>query len=280
MEKKMKKIISILLLLALSLSVMAKPQTIKLAGSTTVLPLAQMWAEAYMDANKDTNISVSGGGSGTGLSMLLNDSCTIGMASRAANKKEIDSARQKNSKLVAHKIALDGIALIVNKKNSVSKLTISQISNIYTGKAKSWKDFGGEGGISVIGRDSSSGTYGSFQELALSGKNYASSMMSQPSNQAIVGMVSKTQSAIGYVGHAYAVEAEKKGTVKIISVSKSGTDYISPSDSNVKSGKYPLSRALYFYTVGSPTGITQKFIKWCLSDGQKYVDQVGYVSIK
>lgn len=276
----MKKIISILLLLALSLSVMAKPQTIKLAGSTTVLPLAQMWAEAYMDANKDTNISVSGGGSGTGLSMLLNDSCKIGMASRAANKKEIDAARQKNSKLVAHKIALDGIALIVNKKNSVSKLTISQISSIYTGKVKSWKDFGGEGGISVIGRDSSSGTYGSFQELALGGKNYASSMMSQPSNQAIVGMVSKTPSAIGYVGHAYAVEAEKKGTVKIISVSKSGTDYISPSDSNVKSGKYPLSRALYFYTVGSPTGNTQKFIKWCLSDGQKYVDQVGYVSIK
>jgi len=277
----MKKIILMLFISALAISVMAQSKTIKLAGSTTVLPLAQIWAEAYMDGNPKVNISVSGGGSGTGLSMVLNGSCDIAMASRAAKKKEIDTARQKNAKLVATKIALDGLAVVVNKSNSIKQISIPELASVYAGKVKDWDSFNGKGNIVLVGRDSSSGTYGSFQELVLDGSNYSQNMMSQPSNQAIIDMVGKTKTAIGYVGHAYAVEAEKKGKIKILAIAekKNGT-YIVPDDAKVKNGSYPLSRALYFYTIGSPRGDAKTFINWCVNGGQKYVDKAGYVSIK
>lgn len=294
--KRIKSLIAIVLTMAIAISLIsckasnntaqntksAKSANIKIAGSTTVLPLAQIWSEAYMDKNANVNISVSGGGTGTGMSMLIGGSCDIASASRAAKGNEEEKAKtDKKKELKPVVIALDGLALVVNNANKIDKMTKIELSNIYNGNIKNWKQINGDNkDITVIGRDSSSGTYGSFQEMILENENYVKSMLTQPSNQAIADAVSKTPGAIGYVGHAFAIEMAQKGQVKILKIADDAGEYIEPTDANVKSGKYPISRKLYFYTLGDANKDTQAFLDWCTSEGQKYVEKAGYASIK
>lgn len=256
---------------------------IKIAGSTTVLPLSQIWAEEYMRKNPNVFVSVSGGGSGTGLSMLLNGTCDVANASREAKKKEIDAARARNSKLVATKLAKDGVAIVVNPVNNVKNLTIAQIAAIYKGKAMNWKEVGGDsaGPIVAVGRDSSSGTYGFFQEAVLGGGAYRKDMLQQASNAAVAQAVAQSPDAIGYVGMAYADEFAKAGKLKIVSVSrKTGEPGMLPTEEAVRSGKYPLFRYLYSYTLGSPSGLAGQFLKWCLGpEGQGMVREAGYMPL-
>jgi len=257
---------------------------LKIAGSTTVLPLSQIWAEEFMKKYPNVSISVSGGGSGTGLSMLINGTCDIANASREAKKKEIDTARARSSKLVGTKVAKDGLAIVVHASNNVKNLTMDQLRAIYSGKIRTWNEVGGDSSanIVVIGRDSSSGTYGFFQEAVLGGGSYRSDMLSMPTNAAVAQAVAQSKNAIGYVGMAYAWKEEKAGRCKVLSISrKKGEPGLEPTDDNVLSGRYPLFRYLYMYTLGSPKGLAAEFIKFALSqEGQALVHKSGYVPLK
>jgi phosphate transport system substrate-binding protein len=257
---------------------------LKIAGSTTVLPLSQIWAEEFMKKYPNVSISVSGGGSGTGLSMLINGTCDIANASREAKKKEIDTARARSSKLVGTKVAKDGLAIVVHASNNVKNLTMDQLRAIYSGKIRTWNEVGGDSSanIVVIGRDSSSGTYGFFQEAVLGGGSYRSDMLSMPTNAAVAQAVAQSKNAIGYVGMAYAWKEEKAGRCKVLSISrKKGEPGLEPTDDNVLSGRYPLFRYLYMYTLGSPKGLAAEFIKFALSqEGQALVHKSGYLPLK
>jgi phosphate transport system substrate-binding protein len=276
---------STLALAVLSGAAMAAPSgSLKIAGSTTVLPLSQVQAEAFMGKYPNVSISVSGGGSGTGLSMLLNSTCDVANASRPAKKKEIDAARTRNSKLVATKLAKDGLSIIVHPSNNVKNVTMAQLASIYGGKTKSWKELGGDSGkgIVVVGRDTSSGTYGFFQDAVLGGGAYTKEMLNMPSNAAVAQAVAQSKDAIGYVGMAYAEEFDKAGKVRVISVSrKTGEAGVMPTESAVQSGQYPLFRYLYAYTAGSPKGLAADFLKFCTSpEGQGLVKSAGYLPLK
>jgi phosphate transport system substrate-binding protein len=257
---------------------------LKIAGSTTLLPVSQLWAEEFMAKNPEASVSVGGGGSGVGITGLLNGTCDIGNASREAKEKEIATAREHNSKLVATKCAKDGIALIVHPSNNIKNLTIAQIKAIYSGKVTSWNQVGGESkkDIVVVGRDSSSGTYGFFQEAVLGGGAYRKDMLSMPTNAAVRQAVSQSKDAIGYVGMAYAWEFAKEGKLKVLFISrKKGETGMVPNDETVASGAYPLFRYLYMYTAGSPKALAKDFIGFCLSPaGQKLVKEAGYLPLK
>ncbi|MCX8053551.1 MAG: phosphate ABC transporter substrate-binding protein [Armatimonadetes bacterium] len=276
-------VLSIVLAIAAGVCVSAPKGNLKIAGSTTVLPLATKWAEEFMSKFPDVNISVSGGGTGVGISSLMNGTCDIASASREAKPKEIETARQKNQKLVGTRVAKDGIAIVVHPSNDIKTLTMSQIAAIYSGKVDNWSQVGGEKlGIVAIGRDSSSGTYGFFQEAVLGGRPYRKDMLSLPTNAAVAHAVSQSKGAIGYVGMAYAWDMSKKGKVKVLYVSrKSGDTGMLPTDENIASGAYPLFRYLYMYTSGSPRGLAKSFINYCLSpEGQKSVKEVGYLPLR
>jgi len=284
----MKKALGLLLagavVAAMAVSSSAAPKgQLKIAGSNTLLPLSQVWAETFMNKYPDASVSISGGGSGQGLAQLLNGTCNIAAASRAAKAKEIDSARTRNFKLVATKVARDGLAVIVHPSNNVKNMTIPQLGQIYGGAVKTWDKVGGvsKNRILVIGRDSSSGTYGFFQDAVLGGKAYTKDMMSNPTTQAICVAVSQSKDAIGYVGVAYAEDFASRGKVKIISISrKTGEAGMVPTVARIKSGEYPLFRFLYYYTAGSPKGLAAEFLKFCTGpEGQNLVEKGGYVAL-
>jgi len=244
-------------------------------GSDTVLPLSSAWAEAYMQKHPNVMISVTGGGSGVGFASLINGSCDIANASRAAKAKEISQGRDRNIKLKAITVAKDGIAVIVNPRNSIDSMSISQLSKLYSG-AHSWKEIGGANTkVVTAGRDSSSGTYVFFQDAVLQGKRYRADMLTLPSNAAICQAVSQDEGAVGYVGLAFAKEFAAKHKVKIVSIGG-----VVPSEKTVSNGKYPLWRPLYCYTDGKCTGAVADYLKFALSsEGQKIVEKVGYVAL-
>jgi len=283
----MKRLLGVICLVAI-LGIMGTSSwaagSLKVAGSTTVLPISQLWAEEFMTKHSGVSISVSGGGTGTGISSLLNGTIDIANASREASEKEIDTAKARNEKLVGTKIAKDGLAVIVNPANNVKNLTMAQLKAIYSGSATSWNQVGGNASraIVVVGRDSSSGTYGFFQEAVLGGGSYVKGMLSQPSNAAVAQTVSQSKEAIGYVGLAYAEEFAKKGKVRILSIStKTGEAGRVPTAATVQSGTYPLWRYLYCYTLGKPKGVAAEFIKFGLSkEGQELVKQAEYLPLK
>jgi phosphate transport system substrate-binding protein len=258
--------------------------SLKISGSTTVLPISQLWAEGFMAKHSEDSVSVSGGGTGTGISQLLNGTSNIANASREVTQKEIDTARSRNKKIVGTKIAKDGLSIIVNPANNVSNLTMAQLRDIYSGKITNWKQVGGKSGnsIVVVGRDTSSGTYGFFQEAVLDSGPYVKGMLSQPSNAAVAQAVSQSRDAIGYVGMAYADEYAAKGRLKILAIStKSGVSGKVPTAATVQDGSYPLWRYLYCYTIGKPSGLAAEFLKFGLSsEGQSLVKRAEYLPLK
>lgn len=256
----------------------AKSLTIK--GSDTMLILGQAWAEAYMHKYEGVDISVQGGGSGTGIAALINRTTDICQASRAMSGKEISQCKENNFVPKATAVALDGISIAVNKSNPIESISEDQLKAIYTGKVTNWKSIGGKNApIVVLSRENTSGTYVYFQQYILNNERYSSSILPLPSTKAIQQEVTGNPDAIGYGGVAYFLN---KKNLKIIPVSKSkGSPAIEPTDANIKSGKYPISRPLYFYTAGKATGETAKFINFCLSsEGQQIVNKVGYVPVK
>ncbi len=247
-------------------------KTLTLTGSTTVLPIAQLCAEKFMEQHPDVDISVRGGGSGVGIAALIDGTCDIAMASRPMKTKELKSARSKGINPVATVIARDGIAIIVHPSNPLSEITMAQLRDIYTGKISNWKDVGGKSGrIVVISRDVASGTFEVFKKLVLKGAKTRADALMLASNKAVATTVEKTPGAIGYVGLGYVSSKVKALTV----------DGVKPTKKTVASGEYKLSRPLYFYTDGKPKGLAKEFIDFVLSpEGQKIVEEAGFVPVK
>ena len=266
----MKKLIGIVAAFLLMASTALADTTIKVDGSTTVLPIMQKVVEAYMKAHPDVKISVSGGGSGNGIKALIDGGTDIAMASRAMEQKEIDLAKTKN--VTANQIicAIDAIVPVVNPANKLSEITLAQLKDLYMGKITSWKDLGGDGPVVVISRDTSSGTYETWEGLVMKKERVFPGALMQASSGAVVQAVSKNKNAMGYVGIGY-LDASTKG-LKV--------DGIEPTAENAKSKKFPISRDLYLYTNGAPAGAVKGLVDFLLSaDGQKLVKEAGFVPL-
>ncbi len=264
----------------------AKSKMIQIKGSDTMVNLVQILAEEYMGKHPEVPLAVLGGGSGTGLSALINGTCDIADHSREWNKKEIDMAWEKGVKPRFFIIAVDGLSIIVNEKNPVTRLTIEQVGAIYRGEIKNWKAVSGpDVPISLYGRQSNSGTYVFLQEHVLGNKNYSPYMKEMNGNAQIIEGVLQDEAGIGYVGVGYVVEREtgkvRKG-LKVLDISKDAkSEAYSPLNKEfVDSGKYPIARALYQSTNGLPKGAVLDFIKFEIGlEGQKIVEREGFFII-
>ncbi|MDD5116546.1 MAG: phosphate ABC transporter substrate-binding protein [Candidatus Omnitrophica bacterium] len=258
--------------------------SIQMKGSDTMVNLCQSWAEQYMEKDPQAFIAVTGGGSGTGLSSLISGTCDIAASSRNIKDKEIALAKQKGINPYEIKVALDGLAVVVNPQNPVSSLTVDQLAGIFTGKISNWKEVGGKDQkIVILSREVNSGTHVYFKEHVLrkndpAGKEeFAPQSLLLSSSQAIADEVAGNPSAIGYYGMGYISDKQKAIAV----AGKEGAEYVSPTIDNVLSGKYPISRPLFFYTNGEPQGLVKKFIDYDLSkEGQDIVIKTDFVPVK
>lgn len=250
---------------------------ITVKGSDTMVILAQRWAELYMKSNSQATIQVTGGGSGVGITALINGTTDICNASRPMKQAEIEKLKSRYNTLgVEIPCARDGVTIFLNDANKVNELTLKQISDIYTGKITNWKELGGnDAAIRLYGRENSSGTYSYLHDEVVKA-DYASTVQSLPGTAAVVNAVKKDINGIGYGGAAYAVG------VKYAKVKKDANSagYV-PSAETIGKGEYPISRYLYMYLRNRPTGETKKYIDWILSPaGQAVVTEVGYFPYK
>jgi len=258
--------------------------SLQVKGSDTMVNLAQAWAEKYMEKNPASFVAVTGGGSGTGMASLISGSCDIAISSRTIKQKEIDLAKQKGINPFEIKTALDGIAVVVNPKNPVIKLTIDQLAGIFTGKIKNWKELGGQDAkIVLLSREVNSGTHVYFKEHVLrkndpnSKEEFVPGALMLPSSQAIADEVAGNTAAIGYYGMGY-ISAKQK----VLAVAKDEKSlFEQPTIENVVKGLYPISRPLFFYTNGEPKAMVKQFVDFALSpEGQQIVKQTDFVPIK
>jgi phosphate transport system substrate-binding protein len=254
----------------------AAPVTVK--GSDTMVILGQRWAEEFMQKNPNNPIQVTGGGSGTGISALINGTTDVCQSSRAMKPAEKGKLRDRyNTTGVEIPVARDGLAIYVNASNPLTEITMSQLKDIFTGKLTSWKDLGGpDSKIIVYSRENSSGTYVFFKENVLEGRDFSARAQTMPGTASVVNAVAKEKFGIGYGGAAYA-----KG-IKVLKVKKdAGAAAIAPEMKTVMDGSYPLARPLFFYVRNKPSGDIKTFIDYVLSpDGQKVAEKVGYYPVK
>ena len=250
----------------------ARSVTVK--GSDTMVILGQRWAETYMKIHPDKRIQVTGGGSGTGIAALINGGTDICEASRPMKEKERALVRRRHGKDANEiPVALDGIAIYVPQSSPIQSLTRPQLKWIYTGTITNWRDVGGDDRkIVAYSRENNSGTYVFFKEHVLDNQDFARDVQTLPGTAAVVNAVSKDPASIGYGGIAYA------SGIKALAIARDETsEAVVPSLETVEKGRYPLSRQLFFYTIGEPTGETKAFIDWVLSpEGQKICEMVGY----
>ncbi|MCG8471214.1 MAG: phosphate ABC transporter substrate-binding protein [Desulfobacterales bacterium] len=249
----------------------AVAERLVLKGSTTVLPIAQKISEAYMDANPEVKISLSGGGSGNGIKAVIDSTAHIGNASRFIKGKEVKMAVQNGVTPVAHRIALDCIVPVVHNTNPVENLTMAQLKSIYLGKIKNWKEVGGENRkIVVISRDSSSGTFDAWRSLVMKKKRVTPRALTQPSNGGLVTQVATTRGAIAYIALGY-----MNDDIKAVQVNG-----VMGSAETTLNGRYPISRPLFMFTNGWPKGETLSFINFILSRyGQSLVEEAGSIAL-
>lgn len=258
--------------------------TIENKGSDTIVNLALAWAERYQGEHPDIRISVTGGGSGTGLAALINGTVDLANASRQIKAEEISQAESNGIQPVEYVVARDAIAIIVHPDNPVNELTLQQISDIYSGRISNWKEVGGEDRPIVrLSRETNSGTHVYFLETVLRlGKKDDKTLFSMntlllPSSEGIISEVRQNPNAIGYDGLGYVPEDVKK-----IAVAKSaGEAAVLPSVETVNNETYPIARDLYVYTAGEPTGILNIYLEWILStEAQEIVLELGFVPVK
>jgi len=259
------------------------PRVITDIGSDTMVNLALAWAEAYVAARPEVRLSVTGGGTGTGITALINGTADIANASREMKKEEFEDARGKGLEAIEHVVARDAIAVIVHKSNPISRLTIGQLSDIYAGKIANWRELGGEDRPIVrLSRETNSGTHVFFLEAVVRrGEKGNKTLLSTdtlllPSSEGVTAEVVQNPNAIGYEGLGYVTEE-----MKVVAVSK-GDDgpFVMPSADTVDDGRYPIARDLYFYTRGEPQGPLGDYIRWVLGgDAQRIVRQLGFVPV-
>jgi len=254
-------------------------------GSDTIVNLALAWAEYYQEQHPDVSISVTGGGSGTGIAALMNGTVDIANASRQIKAEEIDAAQANGIDPVEHVIARDAIAVIVNPENPVNKLTLQQISDIYSGKISNWSEVGGDDRPIVrLSRETNSGTHVYFLETVLRlGQKDNKTLFSRntlllPSSEGIIAEVRQNPNAIGYDGLGYVPK-----DLKMIAIAEqSGGEYVLPSVETVNNATYPIARDLYMYTAGEPTGLVKTYLEWIMTsdEAQNIVRELGFVPIK
>jgi phosphate transport system substrate-binding protein len=276
----MKKLIYLFVAISVisSYAINAQKVVCKIKGSDTVLPLSQKEAENFMKKNAGSSITVTGGGSGVGLSAIMSGTTDIAQSSRPMKMDEKLKMQESGKAFKEVIIAYDALAVIVHPSNKVSQLTREQLEGIFTGKITSWKEVGGADlKIIAYSRETSSGTYEFFKEHVMNKKNYAASALLMPATGAIVQSVSQTQGAIGYIGLAY---IEKN--VKPLKVSyDKGKTYVVPNVENAKNKSYPVTRPLYYYYLAKSEKQVKPFVDYILSqEGQKTVLDEGYVPIK
>jgi phosphate transport system substrate-binding protein len=276
--KNYKTIAAILIAVIMSAaSGFAQQSKVTVKGSDTMVILAQKWAELYMKKNPQANIQVTGGGSGVGITALINGTTDICNSSRPMKQTEIEKLKARYNTLgVEIPCAKDGVTIFLNEANKVQELTIKQLSGIYQGNIKNWKDVGGnDAPITVYGRENSSGTYVYFHDEVVKG-DYAATVQTLPGTAAVVNAVKKDVNGIGYGGAAYAVGVKHSKVKK----DANATGYL-PTAESIGKGEYPITRYLYMYLRNRPTGETKKYIDWMLSpEGQMVVTEVGYFPYK
>jgi phosphate transport system substrate-binding protein len=256
-------------------------QTIENKGSDTLVNLALAWAEAYMKLHPEVRISVTGGGSGTGIAAMINGTVDIANASRAMKAEEVAAAEANGISPVEFVVALDAIAVVVHPSNPVDRLTLKQISGIYTGEITNWSEVGGEERpIVLLSRESNSGTYVYFLENVIrlgeeSDLLFSPDTLLMPSSEGISSEVRLNPNAIGYDGLGYVTPDQK-----MLAVARdAGGPYVLPSVETVNDDTYPISRPLYIYTAGEPTGQVKAYMDWILSEGQSLVSEIGFVPL-
>lgn len=258
----------------------AARKSVTIKGSDTMVHLVTSWAERYMKEHPDAEVSVTGGGSGTGIAALLNKTTDLCAASREMSPEEKQQAEQKGVSARETVVARDGIAVIVNPANPIDTLTLEQLKKIYTGAYTNWSEVGGGNGeFIVLSRESSSGTYVFFQEHVLRKQDYTQKARLMPATSSIIQAVETDALSIGYVGLGYAAEAGAR--VKVLNVkADANAPAIVPSEGTVRDGSYSISRPLYFYAAGvAPEA--EAFVRFCLSEpGQQVVREAGYVPVQ
>jgi len=260
------------LVVAISLPVQAQKLVIK--GSDTLgAKLVPTLAEEYRASNPAVSFEIAAEGSTTGISSIIDSTAQIGMSSRRAKTTELSAGQAKGVMLKPTIVCYDGMAVIVNENSSIKDLTVRQVEQIFTGDVTDWSAVGGSPGtISIYTRNTSSGTYSDWKDLAMKKRDYAGSSQKMAGNEQIAAEVAKNPNGIGYVGLAY-IHAPG---IKVISI-----DGQTPGKENVLSKKYPYARPTFYYTNGAPAGEAAKFIEFTLSDaGQKIVEKVGFVPVK
>ncbi len=252
-------------------------------GSDTIVNLALAWAERYQGEHPDVRISVTGGGSGTGIAALINGTVDIANASRQITDQEKSEAKKNGYDAIEYVIARDAIAVIVNPHNPVNNLSLQQISDIYSGKINNWSEVGGENRPIVrLSRESNSGTHVYFLQIVIRlGDSKSKTLFSPttlllPSSEGIISEVRDNPNAIGYDGLGYITPEVKK-----VGVAKDPNGPFSlPSIETVNNGQYPVSRDLYMYTNQNPSAAAQAYLKWIVSDeAQLIVKDLGFVPI-
>ncbi len=276
----MKKLFLVLLIFsfALTTSIMSAAQgksSITIKGSDTMVILAQRWAEVYMGKNKDVSIQVTGGGSGTGIAALINNTTDLANASRPIKDKEKEKIEEGGRKLIEIPVALDALSVYVNSQNPLNEIDIETLKLIFTGQIQNWKELGWDDKkIKIYSRENNSGTYLYFKEHVLGNENFSPYAQYMPGTASLLNAVKKDKYGIGYGGIGYL-----KGAKSLKVSSKKGEPAVEPTMENALSGKYPLSRYLYIYVTDDKLKDPniKKYILWILSDeGQKIVDNIGY----
>ena len=264
------------------------PNTIVVDGSDTMVNLCQAWAETYTKGNPGIKIQVSGGGSGVGINHLIDGTIHMATSSRKMTDTEIKRFKEKHrgKEPKEHIVGLDALAIYVHTSNPYDSISIEELAEIYGdgGKVEKWSQMGKKNEacpsdeIRRVSRQNSSGTYAYFREHVLGkGRDFKDGSINQSGSKDVVALVGKTPCAIGYSGVGY-----RTAEVKLLKVSKKkGEPAIEPSEKTALDGTYPISRPLFIYTPGEPTGNLKTLIDWCKGpDGQKIVREVGYIPLE
>jgi len=252
-------------------------------GSDTLVNLALAWAEAYMDGHPDVRLSVTGGGSGTGIAALMNGTVDIANASRLMKAEEVEAAEASGITPVEFVVARDAIAVVVHPSNPVNELTFHQLSDIYTGQITNWQEVGGEDRpVVLLSRESNSGTYVYFLENVVrmgdkeSDLLFSPGALLMPSSEGITAEVTDNPNTIGYDGLGYVTPEQK-----VVAVARDAAGpFVLPSVDSVNDGSYPIARPLYMYTAGEPTGQVAAFLDWVMGEGQAIVPELGFVPLQ
>ena len=263
----------------------AQRSVIQNKGSDTLLNVAQAWAEAYREVAPDVAVSVTGGGSGTGISAMINGTVDIANSSRRMRDLEREAARSNGVEAVEFVVGYDALAVYLHEDNPIRSMTLAQIGSVYGegGSAETWSDLGvavpgcGSDEIVRVSRQNNSGTYVYFREAVLGEGDFKLGSRDMHGSKDVVDLVENTPCAIGYSGLAYATEHVRMPCI----AAAEGEPCVAPTLTAAEDGSYPIARPLFMYTAGQPRGAVKAYVDWILSnEGQCVIRKRGYAPIE